>query len=177
MDFIPGHPGELTEMSGLQRVPPPLVMLLAAAGMWALHRWVPLGHLIRTPWNYLAVLPAALGRALTLAAGARFRGARTTLDPSKPKQASCLVTEGVFQLSRNPMYLGLVLLLMAWAVWLGTVSPWLIPPLFVVVISLAHIVPEERALEELFGERYLAYRHSVRRWIGRSVVTAMPRSD
>jgi len=149
------------------RIPPPLVMLLAAALMWALHRWLPLGQLIATPWNYFAVLPAAIGRVITVAAGVRFRQARTTFDPLKPREASCLVTNGVFRVSRNPMYLGLVLLLIGWALWLGTVSPWLVPPLFVIVISVAQIVPEEQALEELFGETYLAYRHSVRRWIGR----------
>jgi protein-S-isoprenylcysteine O-methyltransferase Ste14 len=149
------------------RIPPPLVMLLAAALMWALHRWLPLGHLIATPWNYFAVLPAAIGRAITVAAGVRFRRARTTFDPLKPRAASCLVTDGVFRVSRNPMYLGLVLLLIAWAVWLGTVSPWLVPPLFVILISVTQIVPEEEALEEVFGETYLAYRRSVRRWIGR----------
>jgi protein-S-isoprenylcysteine O-methyltransferase Ste14 len=148
------------------RIPPPLVMLLAAALMWALHRWLPLGHLMATPWNYFAVLPVAIGRAITLAAGRRFRQAQTTFDPLKPSKASSLVTDGVFRVSRNPMYLGMVLLLIGWAMWLGTVSPWLVPPLFVIVISVAQIIPEEQALEELFGEAYLAYRHSVGRWIG-----------
>ena len=77
------------------------------------------------------------------------------------------MTGGVFQVSCNPMYLGLTLLLIGWALWLGTVSPWLIPPLFVAVISVAQIIPEEQALEELFGEPYLAYRHRVGRWTGR----------
>ncbi|MFL6601293.1 MAG: methyltransferase family protein [Steroidobacteraceae bacterium] len=148
-------------------IPPPLVMLLAAALMWALHHWLPLGYLIAAPWNYFALVPVAIGRAITVAAGARFRQAKTTFDPSKPSEASSLVTNGVFRISRNPMYLGLVLLLVGWALWLGTVSPWLVLPLFVIVISVAHIVPEEQALEERFGETYLAYRHNVRRWIGR----------
>jgi protein-S-isoprenylcysteine O-methyltransferase Ste14 len=149
------------------RIPPPLVMLLAAALMWALHRWLPLGHMITTPWNYLAVLPAAIGRVITVAAGARFRQARTTFDSLKLRQSSCLVTDGVFRISRNPMYLGLVLLLSGWALWLGTVSPWLMVPLFMIFISVVQIVPEEQALEEVFGATYLAYRHSVRRWVGR----------
>jgi protein-S-isoprenylcysteine O-methyltransferase Ste14 len=151
------------------RIPPPLVMLLAAALMWALHRWLPLGHLIATPWNYFAAIPAVIGRAITVAAGTRFRQARTTFDILKPREASYLVTDGVFRLSRNPMYLGSLLLLIAWAVWLGTVSPWLVPPLFVIFISVVQIIPEEQALEEIFGETYLAYRNSVRRWIGRHV--------
>jgi protein-S-isoprenylcysteine O-methyltransferase Ste14 len=142
-------------------------MLLAAASMWALHRCLPLGQLIAAPWNYLAAIPVVIGRAITVAAGARFRKARTTFDTLKPRDASCLVTDGVFRVSRNPMYLGLLLLLIGWALWLGTVSPWVVPPLFVIFISVAQIAPEEQALEEVFGETYLAYRHSVRRWIGR----------
>jgi protein-S-isoprenylcysteine O-methyltransferase Ste14 len=142
-------------------------MLLAAALMWALHRWLPLSHLIASPWNYLAAIPVVIGRVITVAAGRAFRRARTTFDPVKPRETSCLVTDGVFQFSRNPMYLGLLLLLIGWALWLGTVSPWLVPPLFLIVVSVVYIVPEERALEELFGETYLAYRHRVRRWIGR----------
>jgi protein-S-isoprenylcysteine O-methyltransferase Ste14 len=143
-------------------------MLLAAALMWGLHRWLPLGQLIATPWNYFALLPVAIGRAISVGAGGRFRQARTTFDPFEPGEASYLVTGGVFRLSRNPMYLGLVLLLIGWAIWLGTASPWLVPPLFAIFLSVAHIVPEEQALEKRFGETYLAYRRRVRRWIGRN---------
>ena len=81
------------------------------------------------------------------------------------------MTDGVFRLSRNPMYLSLLLLLIGWAIWLGTISPWLVPPLFVIVITVGQIIPEERALVELFGERYLAYRASVARWMGPGVKT------
>ena len=65
------------------------------------------------------------------------------------------------------MYLGLVLLLIGWAIWLGSASPWVIPPLFVIVITVVQIIPEEQALEQLFGEEYRSYRRSVARWIGR----------
>ncbi len=147
------------------RIPPPLVMLLAATLMAVLHRWVPLGHLITAPWNRLGGLPAAVGIAFAMAAFLRFRQAQTTVNPMEPEKATSLVTDGVFRISRNPMYLGLLLLLTGWALWLGTASPWFVPPLFVITISFAQIVPEERALEELFGERYRAYRKSVARWI------------
>jgi protein-S-isoprenylcysteine O-methyltransferase Ste14 len=148
------------------RIAPPLVMLLAAAVMWALHRWLPLDQLIATPWTYFAALPAVIGRVISVRAGARFRQARTTFDPFEPAKASSLVTDGVFRISRNPMYLGSLLLLIAWALLLGTLSPWFVPPLFVIAISIVYIAPEERALEEVFGETYVAYRHRVRRWIG-----------
>jgi protein-S-isoprenylcysteine O-methyltransferase Ste14 len=149
------------------RIPPPILMLLAAALMWALHRWMPLGHWIAPPWDRLGGLPGAVGIAIAVAAVVRFRQARTTVNPMDPSKASRLVTDGVFRFSRNPMYLGLLLLLIGWAVWLGSASPWLIPPLFAIVITVVQIIPEEQALGQLFGEQYLSYRRSVARWIGR----------
>jgi len=149
------------------RIPPPIIMLLAAALMWVLHHWMPLGHWIAPPWNLLGGLAGAAGIAIAGAALVRFRQARTTVNPMDPSKASQLVTDGIFCVSRNPMYLGLVLLLIGWAVWLGSASPWLIPPLFVVVITVVQIIPEEQALGRLFGDQYLLYRRSVARWIGR----------
>jgi protein-S-isoprenylcysteine O-methyltransferase Ste14 len=98
----------------------------------------------------------------------QFRRSRTTLNPIEPSRASHLVTAGIFAFSRNPMYLGLVLLLIGWALWLGTASPWFVPPLFAIFLYAAQIVPEEGALETLFGDAYIAYRQKVARWIGRS---------
>ncbi len=149
------------------RIPPPIVMLLAAILMWVLDHWMPLGHWIEPPWNRLGALAGAVGIAIAVAAFARFRQAGTTVSPMDPSKASHLVTDGVFCFSRNPMYLGLVLLLIGWAVWLGSAGPWLIPPLFVIVITVVQIMPEEQALAQLFGEQYLSYRRSVARWIGR----------
>jgi protein-S-isoprenylcysteine O-methyltransferase Ste14 len=149
------------------RIPPPIVMLLAAALMWALHHWMPVGHWIARPWNRLGGLVGGLGIAIAVAAFVRFRQARTTVNPMDPSKASHLVTDGVFCVSRNPMYVGLMLLLVGWAVWLGSATPWLIPPLFVIVITVVQIIPEERALGRLFGEQYLSYRRNVARWVGR----------
>lgn len=149
------------------RIPPPILMLVAAALMWALCRWLPVAHWIDRPWNRLGVIPAAIGVAIAVAAIRRFHKASTTVNPMDPGKASQLVTDGVFRMSRNPMYLGLTLLLIGWAIWLQSASPWVIPLLFVILITRVQIIPEERALEHLFGPQYLAYRRSVARWIGR----------
>jgi protein-S-isoprenylcysteine O-methyltransferase Ste14 len=149
------------------RIPPPILMLLAAGLMWVLAHWMPLAQWISAPWNRLGGLVAAVGIAIAVAAFARFRNAGTTVNPLDPSKASRLVTDGVFRVSRNPMYLGLVLLLIGWAVWLGSASPWLVPPLFVIVLTVVQIIPEEQALSRNFGESYLLYRRSVTRWIGR----------
>ena len=149
------------------RIPPPIVMLAAAALMWALHRWIPLANWIAPPWNRLGSVPAEVGLVIAVAAIVRFRQARTTTNPIDLRKASSLVTDGVFRISRNPMYLGLELLLTGWAVWLGSASPWLIPPLFAIVITIAQVIPEERALEQRFGDQYRSYQRRVARWIGR----------
>lgn len=149
------------------RIPPPFIMLFAAVLMWTLDRWLPLGHWIAPPWNRLGAFPAVAGVAIDVAAFVRFRQARTTVNPMDPSKASCLVTDSVFRISRNPMYLGLLLLLIGWALWLGSTSPWLIPPLFVVAVTVVQIIPEERALGQLFGEQFFGYQSSVARWIGR----------
>jgi protein-S-isoprenylcysteine O-methyltransferase Ste14 len=143
-------------------------MLLAAILMWSLHRWWPIDRLLAGPWNRIGALPIALGLLIAAAAVTKFRRTGTTLNPMEPGKASHLVTGGIFRVSRNPMYLGLSLLLIGWALWLGTVSPWLVPPVFVLFIYQAQIVPEERALEALFGTSYLEYRRTVARWLGRS---------
>ncbi|MEM5364746.1 isoprenylcysteine carboxylmethyltransferase family protein [Paraburkholderia azotifigens] len=135
--------------------------------MWALHRWIPLTYWIPPPWNRFGSLPAIVGLAIAAAAIVRFRQVRTTISPMDPGKASRLVTDGVFRISRNPMYLGLELLLIGWAVWLGSASPWLIPPLFAIVITIVQIIPEERALGQRFGDQYRSYRRRVARWIGR----------
>jgi len=142
-------------------------MLVAAVVMWTLSRWLPVVHWIQRPWNRVGVFPAAIGFVIVVAAFARFHQARTTVNPRDPGKATQLVTDGVFRLSRNPMYLGLVLLLIGWALWLDSASPWLIPPLFMIVITRVQIIPEEQALEVLFGAEYVAYRRSVGRWIAR----------
>ncbi|HZI82806.1 MAG TPA: methyltransferase [Casimicrobiaceae bacterium] len=142
-------------------------MVVAAALMWALDRWTPLAHLIDPPWNRVGVLVAAAGAAIAAAALVRFRQAGTTVDPMDPGKASHLVTDGVFRISRNPMYLGLLLLLVGWALWLGSATPWLGPPLFAILLTWMQIVPEEAALRRLFGEQYVSYEERVARWIGR----------
>ena len=148
------------------RVPPPILMLIAALIMWVLNRWLPLTHWIIPPWNRLGAIPAVVAIPIMMAAVLRFRQAKTTVNPMDPGEASKLVMGGIFRFTRNPMYLGLALVLVGWAVWLGSASPWIIPPLFVIVITKVQIIPEEQALTQLFGADYAAYRQRVSRWIG-----------
>ncbi|MGI9831451.1 methyltransferase family protein [Vibrio vulnificus] len=94
-----------------------------------------------------------------------FRQAQTTVNPVKPESASTVVSNGIFAYTRNPMYLALLLLLLAYAIWLENMLAFVGCPLFVVYMNRFQIYPEERVLEGLFGERYLVYKQKVRRWI------------
>ena len=108
---------------------------------------------------------AVLGVALVVAGVIGFRRAGTTLNPMRPQQSAALVSSGVYRISRNPMYLGMLLLLLAWALWLSLGWTLAGPPAFVWLMNRWQIAPEERALTTLFGDDYAAYRAQVRRWL------------
>lgn len=155
------------------KIPPPVLALLTALLMWALARhfppgwpawplgWPPAG----APRQALAGALALAGLACDLAGLWAFRRARTTVNPLHPERSSAIVTGGIYRLTRNPMYLGMLLVLSAWALWLGQVWAWVGPPLFVAWMNRFQIGPEERALQARFGEAYAAYRSRVRRWL------------
>jgi protein-S-isoprenylcysteine O-methyltransferase Ste14 len=94
-----------------------------------------------------------------------FRAARTTVNPLHPEKASALVSAGVYRVTRNPMYVGMLCLLLAWAAFLATPAALVGPLLFVLYITRFQIIPEERILRERFGESYVEYMKQVRRWI------------
>jgi protein-S-isoprenylcysteine O-methyltransferase Ste14 len=152
------HPLEL-------RVPPPLVgLVLAALMLWL----APHGLALEMPPALrlgLALLLAAAGAGLDLAGLLAFRRQRTTVHPMRPEKTAVLVTSGVYRLTRNPMYLGLCLLLLGWAVWLDAVLAFLGPVAFVAWIHRFQIRPEERVLGGRFGAAFTDYTRQVRRWL------------
>lgn len=147
------------------RIPPPIVGLVVAAGMWTVARLPPLVAMPSVVRLLVAAVLAAIGVAVALSGVVSFRLARTTVNPLKPETTVALVATGVYSFTRNPMYLGMLLGLLAWAVLVA--SPWSLagPVLFALYITRFQIVPEERVLAELFGESFAAYRRRVRRWI------------
>jgi protein-S-isoprenylcysteine O-methyltransferase Ste14 len=161
-----GGCGTIAPMSALElRIPPPLVALFMAILMWltpalAGSLAIPSGLRLGVA---LALLCLGLGIAVSGVVG--FRLARTTLNPIKASTASALVSGGIFRFTRNPMYLGLLLQLLAWAVFLSNPLALLFLPVYVLYIDRFQIIPEERALATLFGSEYSAYTGSVRRWL------------
>jgi protein-S-isoprenylcysteine O-methyltransferase Ste14 len=152
-------------MSTLElRIHPPVVMLIAAAAMKLIAMVVPAQVLI--PWRLpIVALFLLAGVLLPLFGALGFRRHKTTVNPHTPTQTSALVTTGVHGFSRNPMYLGLLLVLAGWAFYLANWVAVLLLPAFVLYINRYQIQPEERVLAERFGEDYAAYRKAVRRWL------------
>lgn len=147
------------------RIPPPVVALLVAAAMWGISLVTPRVD-VSAPMRLVVGIAIALaGVACAIAGIAAFRRARTTVNPLKPETSSSLVTSGIYRFTRNPMYVGLALALLGWAVFLS--SPWsLIGPLaFVLYMNRFQIGPEERILLGMFGSAYSAYQGTVRRWL------------
>lgn len=91
--------------------------------------------------------------------------ARTAITPLHPERATSLIVDGPYRFTRNPMYLGLVLQLVAWAWWLSSFTPWLIIPLFTLILIRFQIKPEEKILGSRFGDAYRHYQSRVGRWL------------
>jgi protein-S-isoprenylcysteine O-methyltransferase Ste14 len=153
-------------MSALElRIPPPVVALLIAAAMWGISRVAPSTLVPPVVREVGAAAIALTGVAIDIAGAVAFRRARTTINPWKPESTSSLVTSGIYRFTRNPMYVGLALILVAWALFVS--SAWALtgPMVFVLYVTRFQIAPEERILAGMFGAAYSAYQGSVRRWV------------
>ena len=145
------------------KIPPPILALIMIALIYLSSLFIE-----PTIFNYqgsLSVLVLILGLACAIPSFKLFARYKTTISPLKPSDATALVTEGMYRYSRNPMYLGLLLLTIASTIWFGTWFGIIINILFIFLINFLQIIPEEEALLEIFGEEYEEYKKNVRRWI------------
>ncbi|OZB04931.1 MAG: protein-S-isoprenylcysteine methyltransferase [Idiomarina sp. 34-48-12] len=144
---------------------PPVVVVLVIAGLMALtSRLLPMDSWHFTDAKALAFALVTAGAFIAVAGVIAFRQAKTTANPMNPNASSRLVSNGIYRFTRNPMYLGFLLALAGWGVWLANLPAlfWLI--IYILYINQFQIIPEERILEEKFGEEFRAYRKQVRRW-------------
>ncbi len=159
-DSHPSHQGEIT---GFVRVEPPLYLFASLATIIVLHLFLPGAKIISAPWNLIGVLLLAVGIVLNLIADKSFKERETSVKPLE--ESARLVTTGVFRLSRHPMYLGFVLILLGAAVLSGSMTPFLVVLVFLVFMDTVFIRFEEKKLAQTFGDAWLDYTHLVRRWI------------
>lgn len=146
-------------------IPPPFQVAILALVMWFIDKELPEFRLSFSSYKLLTLLLVFCGIAITAAAILKMFSVKTTLNPLNPAKASQLVTDGIFGFSRNPIYVGDLLFLTAWLVWLGNpanVLPLLLFPLY---ITAFQIKPEEEALLNLFDDEYKLYCNKVGRWL------------
>ncbi len=152
------HPLEL-------KIIPVIQVAIIAAFMYGAARFMPVSTtLLEYKWLIWSIF-IAIGSFFGLAGIVSFYLAKTTVNPEKPEKASTLVTSGIYKVTRNPMYVGLVCFLIAWAAWLGSLYSLVFIVVFVLYMNRFQITPEERALTKLFGQDYQDYCQKVRRWL------------
>lgn len=133
--------------------------------MWLLSYYIET-PVIELPYKLtLCYLFVSMGLLIDFFAIWQFRQAKTTVNPLKPSKATSLVNAGIYQYTRNPMYLGNFMFLLVWLIWLGSLYGLLGLVFYVVYMNHFQIKPEEKALLVLFGDQYAAFCASVRRWI------------
>ena len=147
------------------KIPPPVVTALFAIAIWGISKITPQIGLDPTLRLNAALIIVGLGIAVVLSGVHSFKQAATTVNPLKPETSSALVSSGIYRFSRNPMYLGLALGLIGWTLYLAAPMGLLGVAGFVLYMNKLQIMPEERALEELFGPELEAYKSKVRRWL------------
>lgn len=146
------------------KIPPPIVLFVCLVLAYGLSLGLPLlaiPPVLSGLFGYLVVI----GVLLSLAGIWEFRKAKTTIDPTRPEKASHLVSGGIYRLTRNPMYLGMVLIIIAAVLKFGNAYGFIALPCFILYISIFQIKPEERMIENLFGQQYVQYKKKVRRWL------------
>ena len=145
------------------RIIPPLYFLAALAAMVFFDRVVPGMRFIRMPATLAGVMPLVIGLGLVVTTVTSLRRHHTAVRPSK--EPSTLVTTGTFGVSRNPVYLGMVMMLLGAAILLGSITPFCVVAVFAWWIHTRFVAYEESVLLARFGDEYRQYQSTVRRWV------------
>ena len=145
------------------KIPPPIIAIAFIVILYISSLWM--DRFIFEGQSIFSLFIFILGSGCGLSASTQFRRINTTVNPLHPESASYLVVDGIFKFTRNPMYVGLCAVILAFGFYVGTWFVFILLPLFVISINYLQIVPEEVALQKLFGDEYVSYCNSVRRWI------------
>jgi protein-S-isoprenylcysteine O-methyltransferase Ste14 len=146
-----------------KKILPPTYLFAAIVLMVAFHFFIPGLRLIPFPWNLAGLIPFGLGLGVILLVDSMLKKHNTTVKPFE--KSTTLLTTGLFRISRHPMYVGFVVLLVGIAIFMGSVTPYAIVVVFALLMDVVFIRSEETMLHETFGENWMAYKRHVRRWL------------
>lgn len=141
---------------------PPFYLLISIIALFILNYTIPLSILFLRPFNYFGIVIIFSGIAIILWHADYFKKYETPIKPFE--QSTHLIKEGLFKYSRNPIYLAMGIILFGGAMMLGSLTPFIVIPVFIIIIERVFIVKEEKFLEDIFGSEYLEYKKEVRRW-------------
>ena len=145
------------------KIPPPIVTLIFGLSIYFSRG---IFQLVEIKYSfYFGILLLILGFIILISAVRLFRKDETTVNPLSPEQATKLVTDGIFKYSRNPMYLGMALVLGSIAIFFNLIGGIILVALFCAYITKFQILPEERAMRDLFSDDFDKYTKVTRRWI------------
>ena len=145
------------------KIPPPIITLICGLGIYFSRPLFPKYNYISI--NIIAVSFLLLGIIILITAVLSFKRQGTTVSPLQPEKASYLVVSGIFKYSRNPMYLGMLLILISMTIKFNFVGGILIIFAFIAFITKFQIIPEETVLEKLFGKEFIVYKKKTKWWI------------
>ncbi|WP_374602213.1 isoprenylcysteine carboxylmethyltransferase family protein [Arenimonas sp.] len=147
------------------KIPPPIVGLVCAGLAWTIARYLPDAGYASPYRTWIALALAVAGISLDLSGLVVFRKARTTINPLSPDKSTAIVQAGPYAFTRNPMYVGMALILLGYCVYLANAVSLVAVAIFCAYITAFQIIPEERLLLRKFGDSYARYMQAVRRWI------------
>ena len=145
------------------KIPPPIVTLICGIAIYFSKTFF--NQFFSYNNNIISLFLMILGLTIFVSAVKSFRIQKTTVNPLDPKQASSLVTSGIFKFSRNPMYLGMLIILLSIAFKFNLIGGMITSVIFYIFITKFQIIPEEAAMNELFGNEFIDYCKKTRRWI------------
>lgn len=145
------------------KIPPPIVTLICGIAIYYSKSFF--NQFLNFSNNGISLFLLIFGLIIFISAVRSFRKQKTTVNPLKPKQASSLVTSGIFRFSRNPMYLGMLIILLSISFKFNLLGGIIISLSFFIFITKFQIYPEEEAMNELFGDKFTQYSNTTRRWI------------
>jgi protein-S-isoprenylcysteine O-methyltransferase Ste14 len=147
------------------KIPPAVFVIILAIVMWSISGKVPSLSFSFPGQFVVVVILTTAGILITLTSAVAFYRAQTTVDPTRPEKSSALVTSGIYRVSRNPIYVSFLLILIAWAIYVANFLAFVALPVFVAYMNRFQIIPEERVLRAKFGSTFIQYEQSVRRWL------------